>query len=150
MTQIARPSTASAVLYVEDQPINVAVMTMLFERLAGPSLIVATDGQEALRVAAEIQPQLLLLDLRLPDCYGTELLKQLRDLPGYAQISAVAVTAEHDFQLEGTDFIEVWRKPLRVAFVMGRLAQLCGMPVDTCLSEAPPVRRSSASAWTGA
>ena len=150
MTQIARPSNVSGVLYVEDQPINVAVMEMLFERLAGPALIVATDGQEALRIAAEIQPQLLLLDLRLPDCHGTELLKQLRGLPGYAQIRAVAVTAETDFHLEGTGFIEVWKKPLKMAFAMGRLAQLCGMPVDIRSSEAPPLRRSAGSAWSRA
>jgi CheY-like chemotaxis protein len=109
------------VLYVEDHPTNVHLMQAVFRRRPGLELVVAVDGRQALRIAPEVQPSLLLLDLRLPDCHGRELLQELRRIEGYAHLPAVAVTAEPAFRIEGTGFCEVWPKPLDLAFVLERL-----------------------------
>lgn len=112
------------VLYIEDHPTNVHLMQALFKRCPHLNLMVARDGQEARELARAARPTLLLVDLRLPDCHGSDLLEELRLLEGYADIPAVAVTAEPAFQIEGTSFCEVWPKPLDLAFVLDRLAQL--------------------------
>lgn len=112
------------VLYIEDHPTNVHLMQALFKRCPHLHLVVARDGAEARALAGTVQPTLLLVDLRLPDCHGSELLEELRRLEGYADLPAVAVTAEPAFQIEGTSFCEVWPKPLDLALVLDRLAHL--------------------------
>lgn len=121
---------AKTVLYVEDHPVNVLLMQALFERRPGLRLVVATSGQRAWRISAHLHPVLLLLDLRLPDCHGTELLALLRQRPGCAGVAAVAVTAEPDFDPSGTGFSEIWAKPLDLVFVLRRLGQLLEPAVD--------------------
>jgi len=112
------------VLYVEDHPVNVLLMQALFERRPGFQLAVAVDGQQALQMGPALQPSLLLLDLRLPDCHGSTLLPLLRQRFGWYHVPAVAVTAEPGFQSAGTGFFEVWNKPLDLGFVLARLDQL--------------------------
>ena len=116
------------VLYVEDHPTNVQLMRALFKRRPHLELVIAIDGNEARRAANQLQPSLLLLDLRLPDCHGAELLQQLRQLDGWAEIPAVAVTAEPAFATEGTGFCEIWRKPLDLGFVLSRLDHWAAQP----------------------
>jgi CheY-like chemotaxis protein len=112
------------VLYVEDHPTNVQLMRALFKRRPQLELLVATDGREARRLARQLRPSLLLLDLRLPDCHGAALLEELRQFDGWESMPAVAVTAEQGFELTGTSFCEAWPKPIDLAFVLSRLDQL--------------------------
>ncbi len=113
--------TRDVVLYVEDHPINVLLMQTVFELRPELQLVVAIDGESAMAAAQQLQPALLLLDLRLPDCHGTELLERMRQLPGWEQIPAIAVTAEAEFMPAGTSFSDVWHKPLRVPTLLTRL-----------------------------
>jgi CheY-like chemotaxis protein len=128
------------VLYVEDHVVNVLLMQALFAKLPGARLVVATTGDAGWRAAAEFEPDLLLLDLLLPDCHGSELLQRIRTLPGHASTPAVAVTAEDSFDLMGTSFQEIWMKPLDVPMTLQRLDRLLG------LSGAEPVVSSAAQA----
>jgi CheY-like chemotaxis protein len=121
MTRDIDGNAPREVLYVEDHPTNVQLMRALFKRRPQLELVIATNAQEAHRAAEKLRPSLLLLDLRLPDCHGADLLEQLRQREGWDAIPAVAVTAEPAFATEGTGFCEIWRKPLDLAFVLGRL-----------------------------
>lgn len=116
------------VLYVEDHHVNALLMAAIFERRPELELVIATSGQEARRVAAGLQPVLLLLDLGLPDCHGSQLLGQLRALPGCATAPAIAVTADATFDIAGTGFVELWSKPLHLDQVLKRLTELTGLP----------------------
>lgn len=144
MEPVEPPATdpRPVVLYVEDHPVNAVLMEALFERRPGLRLLVATTGQAALREAQGLNPQLLLLDLQLPDCQGSELLPLLRQLPGCGQAPAVAVTANSDFDISGTGFAELWPKPMNLDLVLERLDRLL-LPTGTALSppQAPPARR---------
>ncbi|MDQ2780733.1 MAG: response regulator, partial [Pseudomonadota bacterium] len=111
MWNLGNTSGRHVALYVEDEPINVMLMQALFERRPQWELVIATTGDEARRLPADLVPDLLMLDLRLPDCHGTELLPELRRRPGWHIPPAVAVTAEYGFQPDGTGFDEVWAKP---------------------------------------
>src|SRR5689334_16673186 len=92
------------VLYVEDHPTNVQLMRAIFKRRPQLKLVVAFDGGEALTLAARMEPALLLLDLRLPDCHGVQLLHELRQREGWDAIPAIAVTAEPGFRMQDTGF----------------------------------------------
>jgi CheY-like chemotaxis protein len=112
------------VLYVEDNPVNAMLMTALFERCSQLRLVVAQSAKHALDLAPGLRPVLLLLDLNLPDCHGSQLLPVLRHLPGYADVPAVAVTADSDFSIADTEFVELWTKPLNLSTVLARLDAL--------------------------
>jgi len=112
------------VLYVEDHPVNVLLMQTVFEMRPELELVVAVDGRSAMEAAIGLKPSLLLLDLRLPDCHGTELLERLRTLPGWKDTPAIAVTAEAEFMPAGTTFCDVWHKPLRVPTLLTRLDRM--------------------------
>ncbi len=118
----------TSVLYVEDSPLNVIVMEAMFEQRRDLQLHVAEAGMPAWRMSAHLQPKLLLVDLNLPDCHGAELLKLLRLRRGWAQVPAIAVTADSDFDALGAGFQELWAKPLDVRRTLARLAELLPPP----------------------
>lgn len=118
----------TSVLYVEDSPLNVIVMEAMFEQRRDLRLHVAEAGMPAWRLSAQLQPSLLLIDLHLPDCHGSDLLKLLRMRRGWAQVPAIAVTADSDFDALGCGFLELWAKPLDVRKTLARLAELLPPP----------------------
>lgn len=118
----------TSVLYVEDSPLNVIVMEAMFEQRRDLRLHVAEAGMPAWRMSARLQPSLLLVDLNLPDCHGSELLKLLRMRRGWARVPAIAVTADSDFDALGAGFQEMWPKPLDVRRTLARLAELLPPP----------------------
>lgn len=112
------------VLYVEDQPVNVQLMQALFALRPDLELEVAFNGEEGYKAATSNPPDLLLLDLRLPDCHGTQLLARLREHPALSEVPAAAVTAEACFDLSDSTFMETWHKPLNIGEVLSRLDAL--------------------------
>ena len=112
-----------SVLYVEDHPVNVLLMQALFAKRPRARLTVAITGEGGLQAARAQAFDLLLLDLRLPDCHGSELLQQLRRLPGLAEVPAVAVTAEDTRDLDA-GFSEIWHKPMDMQATLLRLDRL--------------------------
>jgi CheY-like chemotaxis protein len=125
-TTAAADDRRAVVLYVEDHPVNALLMEALFERRPSLRLVVATSGEAALAVAPGLDPQLLLLDLHLPDGHGANLLPRLRAVPGCADAPAVAVTADVGYDITGTGFAELWPKPLNLDLVLERLDRLVG------------------------
>ena len=125
------------VLYVEDHPVNVLLMQTVFELRPELELVIAVDGATAMAATRHVRPALLLLDLRLPDCHGTELLERMRFVPGWEAIPAIAVTAEAEFMPSGTTFSDVWHKPLRVPTLLTRLDRMLEQ------RQRPPARESS-------
>jgi len=109
------------VLYVEDRAVNAVLMKLLFESRRDLSLHVAETGSEGWELARQLQPALLLIDIHLPDCHGSALLHQLRELEHCARVPAIAVTADGSFDPSGSGFGEVWRKPLDVSAVLARM-----------------------------
>lgn len=121
MQTSTNPRFRHKVLYVEDQPANALLMSALFERVPDCELVLADCGWQALEAARHLYPSLLLLDLRLPDMHGSELLRRLRRVAGCGHVAAVAVTAEQNFDTAGTGFDELWRKPLDLLTVLDRV-----------------------------
>jgi CheY-like chemotaxis protein len=90
----ARPLTGGdgrRVLVVDDNPDAAAMLADLLAAM-GYVTRVANDGPQALRVAAEFDPELALLDIGLPVMDGYELAQHLRDRPGSRPLRLIAVT----------------------------------------------------------
>jgi CheY-like chemotaxis protein len=98
MTMAKDPQT---VLIVEDeQALNNAYQIIL--RTAGYNVQVAYNGQEALDSAAEIEPTLILLDLRMPHMDGIEFLRNYKLQQEHPNVRVV-VFSNYDMQKEIDD-----------------------------------------------
>lgn len=80
------------ILVVEDNPLNLKLVRDVLQ-IAGHDIIEARSGEEALRIAREATPDLVLMDLQLPGIDGTETLRQLRQGLLHGDTPVVAVTA---------------------------------------------------------
>ncbi len=80
-------------LYVEDNPSNVDLVTSIVARHPAITLRVATSGEEGLAMAQEQRPDLVLLDIHLPGMSGYQVLEQLRADLFTRDIAVVALTA---------------------------------------------------------
>ena len=80
------------ILYIEDNPENRLLVKRILEA-EGYSVAEATDGLSGLDMAARMQPDLILLDINLPEIDGYDLARRFRDTPGLRQVPILAVTA---------------------------------------------------------
>jgi two-component system cell cycle response regulator len=85
-------SSGARILVVEDTPHNLELMTYLLEA-HGHAVVPTTTGAEALAQAHRARPDLVILDVQLPDADGYEILAALRADPALHDIPTIAVTA---------------------------------------------------------
>jgi len=98
----ASPATAAVtsatgslhILHVEDNPANLALVEQVLARRRGVELQAAMYGGLALELARARRPDLILLDLHLPDMLGTEVFDRLQAEPATAGIPVVVVSAD--------------------------------------------------------
>jgi two-component system cell cycle response regulator DivK len=84
--------TAHRILVVEDNERNLKLVRDVLQH-AGYDVIAARSGEQGLALARERLPDLVLMDLQLPEMNGTEALRRLRADPLTRAIPVVAVTA---------------------------------------------------------
>ena len=89
------------ILYVEDEPDIQAVAKLALEQVGRFTLEVCSSGKEALDRAEQFSPQLMLLDVMMPEMDGPTTLRKLRDISGLQDIPAIFMTARvqpHEIQ----------------------------------------------------
>jgi len=84
--------TAGRILVIEDNLDNLEMVSFLLER-GGFQTISATDGRSGLETARTDQPDLILMDLTIPEIDGWHLAQQLKQDPATAKIPLLAMTA---------------------------------------------------------
>jgi signal transduction histidine kinase/CheY-like chemotaxis protein len=87
-------STRGTILYIEDNTSNLRLIEHVLQRRPGVSLLSAMQGRQGLEFAQDHAPDLILLDLDLPDIDGEEVLGELRSDPRTRDIPVIVVTAD--------------------------------------------------------
>jgi two-component system cell cycle response regulator DivK len=80
-------------LYVEDNDDNAFMLQMRFELLEQFQLHIAVNGHDGIEAARTMAPDLILMDIDLPDLDGLEVTRRLKADAGTADIPIIAVTA---------------------------------------------------------
>ena len=89
---MAHPEQKSTILYVEDNPDN----RMLVRRILlaeNYELLEATNAFEAINLLEKTTPDLILMDINMPDMDGYTLTTKIRSMPGLGRVPILALTA---------------------------------------------------------
>lgn len=116
------------ILLVEDNPMNSDMLSRRLQR-KGFDVVVAVDGEEGVRLAAELSPALILMDMSIPKLDGWEATRRIKAAPETRAIPVIALTA-HAMPSDrerarqcGCDDYDV--KPIDFARLLGKIeAQL--------------------------
>ena len=134
--------TAIRVLYIEDNPANIEVVSRFLRTRPGMRLQSVTNGQTGLEVATQEIPDLILLDLHLPGLHGDEVLRRLRAKPATAGIPVAILSAEASpaviREMRASGVIAYLTKPLNLT-ELGQLLDSFAAGHD---HEADPVLRT--------
>ena len=85
-------SNNATILYVEDNIDNRTLVRRIL-MAEGYNLIEAVNASEALEILSDTQPDLILMDINMPDMDGYTLTAKIKGLPGFGSIPIVALTA---------------------------------------------------------
>jgi PAS domain S-box-containing protein len=139
----APTSGPRTILYVEDNLSNLKLMERVIARRPGITLLSAMQGSLGVALARDHRPELILLDLNLPDMRGEEVLARLNSDPATAELPVVVITADATsgqrarlIQAGSRDFIT---KPFDVDRLLQLIDEHCAEPLG---SPAGAVRRS--------
>lgn len=128
------------ILYIEDNPSNMALMKRILETRSEVLLIGAPQGRLGLELAHAHRPDLILLDLHLPDMPGQQVLEHLREDPETKTIPVVIVSAdatpEHMEQLLASGAQSYVTKPLDIGSMLRLLDRALAAPGSDALTEA--------------
>ncbi len=122
-----RPGT---VLYIEDNASNVRLMERVLQHRPGVALLHAAHGRLGVDMARTRHPDLVLLDLHLPDISGDDVIRELWQDPATRDIPIVVVTADATpgtaGRLKAAGAAGVLTKPIDVRGMLGVLDSLLG------------------------
>lgn len=115
------------VLYIDDDRINALLFAETCRMADGVEIETAGSGAEALELAASWRPQLLVIDLHLPDTTGCELLPAMRQSLQQPRLPAVLCTADDAADVwsraHAAGFDACWPKPVDLQQVLSGLAR---------------------------
>ena len=111
-----RHERAGRILYIEDNQVNVLLVEELVKSVAGLGITSEPTGAAGVARARTMQPDLVLIDLQLPDFDGFEVLRRLRAEPSTRAIPCIALSANampEDIERGlAAGFADYWTKPI--------------------------------------
>lgn len=120
-------------LYIEDNPVNALLIRELLADHPDVELQVAETGRAGVQRARDWRPELILVDLQLPDIDGHAVLQALRADPATAGIRCVVLSANatpDDVQAaRAAGFADYWTKPIDFDRFLHGLASQLGRPI---------------------
>jgi CheY-like chemotaxis protein/phosphoribosyl 1,2-cyclic phosphodiesterase len=125
---LAVPPSQLRVLVVDDDP-NLRELARTALTRDGYAVLEAADGEEGLRLAQQLRPDLVVLDLNMPKLDGITVLTRLRAHPETARLPVLILTAQGDegstrtgFQAGATDYLS---KPFTIPQLISRVHACC-------------------------
>ncbi len=154
------------ILVVEDQPDNLQLICTALHHI-GLKTSSATNGADALILMSLAQPDLILMDMRMPVMDGQTTIQQIRAVPAWAQIPIVALTAsvfEQDLHSSPSlgcnavlhkpfhlgDLYQVLQEQLGVVFVPSPTISSAELPTDPVAAASAPVTLARTASLTPA
>jgi DNA-binding NtrC family response regulator len=124
MTGLQATPQPDQILIVDDTPANLDVLCQLLEA-EGYRVLAVPNGEVALRLAGEVRPELILLDVMMPEMDGFETCRQLKTSPATSDVPVIFISARDEvgsllqgFKAGGVDYIS---KPFRAEEVIIRV-----------------------------
>jgi len=116
------------ILYIEDNPANMRLVESVVKNYTTYSFLAAVNGSDGIEVAVKQQPNLILLDINLPDLNGFEVLQKLREHSELTNTPVVAVSAnamQHDIDKAlNADFFDYVSKPIDVSLLLNIIKKI--------------------------
>lgn len=110
------------ILLVDDDPVNIDVLNIILGEKY--NIMVATSGAQALLLAPE-QPDLILLDIMMPEMDGYEVCRRLKNAPALSGIPVIFVTGMNDpeDEIKGLSLgaVDYFIKPMHAAITLARI-----------------------------
>ena len=130
--QPPQPAPAQ-LLYIEDNEVNALLVCELLANRPAVQLEVAVNGVAGVQRARALQPDLILVDMLLPDIDGHAVLRALQADPRTAHIRCVALSANAtpaDLQAaRAAGFVDYWTKPIHFDQFLRKLGALLGRAI---------------------
>jgi two-component system, cell cycle response regulator DivK len=131
LSQAKHVSVPKTVLIVEDNDLNMKLFHDLLEA-HGYDILQTKDGMEALRLARQHHPDLILMDIQLPEVSGLEVTKWIKEDDDLRTIPIIAVTAfamkGDEEKIRGGGCEAYIAKPISVSRFLETIARLMGGP----------------------
>ncbi|MDE2368139.1 MAG: response regulator [Burkholderiales bacterium] len=107
---------SGTVLCIEDEPVCMALVEVILAQHPAVRLVKATGGRDGLRLARSEHPDLVLLDMKLPDISGLQVVRELSELIAERALRVVLLTSD-SFSIDVVKALslgaqEYWHKPL--------------------------------------
>jgi CheY-like chemotaxis protein len=130
--EVRMAAEAKRIVCIEDEPDMIELLRAILEG-KGFEFIGADGGVQGLKVVREEKPDLILLDLMMPDMDGWEVFQQVKDDPELSEIPVVVVTAKAQsidkvlglYIARAEDYIT---KPFKVQDLVDSIEKLVGSP----------------------
>lgn len=117
----------TTVLYIEDDLANIELVRRYLSAIEC-NFYEATDGGSGITSAVRTLPDLILLDIYLPDINGIEVADQLKAIPELAHIPVVALTTDDSLELRNEcfahHFADVLHKPVRPQHLLSVIEEM--------------------------
>ncbi len=143
----SRPQRCGTILYIEDNQVNVLLVEELVKGVGRLEIVSESNGADGVARAQALCPDLVLIDLQLPDFDGYEVLRRLRDDPRTCAIPCVALSAnamQEDIERGlASGFVDYWTKPIDFAVFLAALNRLFPGLSGGVAEPAPPVEHVS-------
>jgi len=126
---MATTANIPLILVVEDYPDSRTLLSSLL-RAKGYKVVEARDGKEGLLQANRVTPDLILMDLAMPEMDGVEATRRLRQRHALSRTPIFAISAyatadvKHDAMAAGC--AEVFLKPLEIEKLLGKIRSTLG------------------------
>lgn len=113
------------VLCIEDNPLNAALVRAISDLRPAVKFLIAEDGAAGIERMRHFSPDLVLIDINLPDMSGVEVLQRMRAMDGGSGLTCIAISADVSgdprARALSQGFDDFWSKPLDVDSVLSNL-----------------------------
>ncbi|OGA80300.1 MAG: hypothetical protein A2711_11825 [Burkholderiales bacterium RIFCSPHIGHO2_01_FULL_63_240] len=138
------------VLCIEDNPLNAALVRAISDLRPAVKFLIAEDGEAGIERTRNFRPDLVLIDINLPDMSGVEVLQRLRAMDGGAGLTCIAISADVSgdprARALSQGFDDFWSKPLDVDSVLLKLDKVLARAHARRAADAPVDLATPASA----